>query len=766
MAIEFDPVAQSIREVYPYRVDLENCDVEPLRHIQVVQAHACLLAVEVATLTVRYASENAEEFVGLSWQEVLDRPLREVFSADILGQIPLGLEREQGFADINPIMTVVKRNGDSELQNVIVHRSGDLLLLEVERTDREVQASQYQQLLARSVSRIQNITDPDQLFVQTVNVLKQVSGYDRVMVYRFDKDYNGEVIAEARNEELEAYEGLRYPHTDIPKQARELYLVNKVRLIGSVTTPPARIRSSKAVADRPPLDLTHADNRGVSPVHLEYLGYMGVDNSLSIAIIQQDRLWGLFAFHHYSPRTVDYSVRNALMFIGQIFSGHLSLQATSRYREQTLTRKLARLAIGEQIAKTHDIFEGLTAGSYSIMNMFPLVSGAFVDFEGRRECYGECPQEDHIDELMDWVAGQVTDQDLYYEHDSVSTSFDRFAQYCDHNAGVLIVFLNPAQTNYICWFRPGLSQQITWGGKPEKRLVISTEGQRRLGPRQSFARYVQTVEGCAAPWTEHEIDAALALRITVINGLLQRYSEVQEVNERLQKAYEDLETFSYTVSHDLRAPLRAISGYAEIMVEDYGHQLDEGANELLQGIQRGVDQMNNFITDILDLSRVGSGGLQIESTEVSPLVQDILAELRLIYPQTKHTSISIADDMPPARADRRLLRQLYTNILSNALKYLQAGEDGRQRVHIGAYRKADVPVPIFFVSNTGPAIPPEFRTTIFAMFSRLSTSSKSEGTGVGLAIVERIVDRHLGGVWVDDDRLGVTFHFYFNPGNS
>ena len=766
MAIDFDPVAQSIREVYPYRVDLENCDVEPLRHIQVVQAHACLLAVEVTTLTVRYASENTGDFVGLSWQEALDRPLRELFSADVLGQIPLGLEREQGFAAINPIMTVVERDGGSELQNVIIHRSGDLLLLEVERTDREVQASQYQQLLARSVSRIQNITDPDKLFVQTVNVLKQVSGYDRVMVYRFDKDYNGEVIAEARNEELEAYEGLRYPHTDIPKQARELYLVNKVRLIGSVSSPPSRIHSSGEVADRPPLDLTHVGSRGVSPVHLEYLGYMGVDNSLSIAIIQQDRLWGLFAFHHYSPRTVDYSVRNALMFIGQIFSGHLSLQATSRYREQTLTRKLARLAIGEQITKTHDIFEGLTAGSYSIMNMFPLVSGAVISFEGRRERYGKCPQEEDMDELLEWVSGQVTDQDLYYEHDSVGTSFERFQRYCDHNAGVLMVFLNPAQTNYICWFRPGLSQQITWGGKPEKRLVISTEGQRRLGPRQSFARYVQTVEGCASPWTEHEIDAALALRITVINGLLQRYSEVQEVNERLQKAYEDLETFSYTVSHDLRAPLRAINGYAEIMVEDYGHQLDDGANELLQGIQRGVDQMNNFITDILDLSRVGSGGLQIESAEVSPLVQEILAELSLIYPQAKDTIISVADDMPPARADRRLLRQLYTNVLSNALKYLQPGEDGQQRIEIGAYRKADIPVPIFFVSNTGPAIPTEFRTTIFAMFSRLSTSSKSEGTGVGLAIVERIVDRHLGKVWVDDDRLGVTFHFYFNPGNS
>ena len=765
MPLASDPVAESIREVYPYRVDLENCDVEPLRHIQVVQAHACLLAVEIDSLIVRYASENTGRYLGRPWEDIIDTHLSTVFKPEVMGQIPMGLSRAEGFDTINPILSVIEANGEALLRNVIIHRSGQLLILEVEATERDTRTTGYQQLLARSIYRIQNTTDPVKLFPETAMIIKQVSGYDRVMVYQFDKEYNGEVIAEARNKDLESYEGLRYPHTDIPRQARKLYLTNRVRLISGVSKKPARIQRSKQVGDNQPLDLTHATSRGVSPVHLEYLGYMGVDNSLSVAIILQDKLWGLFALHHYAPRTVDYEVRNVLMFIGQIFSGHLALQAANRYREQTLTRNLARLAIGEQITKTRDIFEGLTSGSYSIMNMFPGTNGAAISFEGRMQCHGEYPACEHLGELVDWVRDtQLTAQDVYYENDSVGREFTLFEQYCDKAAGFLLVFLNPAQTDWLCWFRPGLVREITWGGKPEKNLIV-TDNTRRMGPRKSFARYVETVEGCSAPWSDTEIDTALALRITVINSLLQRYSEVKEINDRLQKAYEDLETFSYTVSHDLRAPLRAISGYAEILEEEYGHGLNEDATGLLQGIQRGVDQMNNFITDILDLSRVGSGGLQLERVEIAPLVREVLLELNLVYPRSREITVTVDQDMPPVTADPRLLRQLYTNLLSNSLKYATPAADGSLAMHIGAYRDPAVGLQVYTVSNTGPAIPEEYRRTIFQMFSRMSSSNGSDGTGVGLAIVERIVDRHLGKVWVDEDGLGITFHFYLSADN-
>ncbi|NJB86640.1 light-regulated signal transduction histidine kinase (bacteriophytochrome) [Lewinella marina] len=766
MQVNQDPVAQQLRELYPFKVDLENCDQEPIRFIQAVQAHACLVAVDLDTLTVRFASENTLQHMGRNWESILDRPVQEVFSFEVTAQIPVGLNREDGFETLNPIQAFFTIGAERVLKNVVINRSGDYLLIEVEAASQFLHASRYQQLLSRAITKIQRLREYDNLFRETAAVLRQVTGYDRVMIYRFDGEYNGEVIAESREDHLEPFEGLRYPHTDIPKQARELYLKNRVRLISDTTAPPSPLRRSEQAGDRH-LDLSAAGCRGVSPIHLEYLGYMGVSNSLSVAIVQEGKLWGLFAMHHYSPRFVDVSIRNMLLFVGQIFSGHLSLQMANRYRQESLNRNLARLAIGEMITKTRDIFEGLTVGTHNILNMFQGTSGASIQFDGRFQAYRTAPPQEMVNELIEWSRQQnELENNLIFHHNRIAREFPEFDPYRDTAAGVMIVFLNAELTDWIAWFRPSIPQIINWAGKPEKEVIESGSGTRRLGPRKSFARYVETVEGFSSPWTKEEIDLALSLRITVINSLMQRYSEVKQVNEQLRKALEDLETFSYTVSHDLRAPLRAINGYTEILAEDYGPQLDEDAHQIIRKIHSGVEQMNNFITDILELSRVGSGGIRLDEVQIAPLAAEVVSELRGIYPRADHIAIEMSKQMPPVSADRRLLRQLYLNLISNAFKYMEADASGRLALEIGAHPPESGKPTTYYVSNTGPAIPEEYTQTIFEMFSRLSSTSHTEGTGVGLAIVDRIIQRHNGKVWVTNDRLGVTFNFHLGSENA
>lgn len=762
MNVKHDPVARAVREAYPYEVDLENCDVEPLRHIQVVQPFACLLAADRQTLRVHHASENTEAFIGTPWQNALDQPLKALFGIEVMAQIAIGRQRPDGFETLNPIQSVIDLPGGPVLHNVIVHRSGHFLIVEVERVQEDLQTSIYQQLLARAVRQIQDITDYSSLFTRTALILQQLTGYNRVMVYRFDKDYNGEVIAEAVTEglELESFHGLRYPHTDIPQQARELYLSNRVRLINDVGEPPARMRSGEAVTQEP-LDLSMAGSRGCSPIHLEYLGYMGVNNSLSVAIVLEGKLWGLFAMHHYSPKQVDYATRNLLMFIGQIFSGHLSLQSAGRYRELTLTRNLVRLGIGEQIAKTRDVIEGLSQGRHTLLNIFPGTASGTISFEGRQACFGSCPPSQDVAALIDWIKkDERHDSQLVWHHESLGEAFEPFSTYCEDAAGALVIFLDGSRTDWICWFRPSTTRDIIWGGRPDKELIVAEDGSSsRLGPRRSFARYVETVEGCSAPWLPDEIDAAFALRTTIINGMVQHYAEIKKINERLQKAYEDLETFSYTVSHDLRAPLRAINGYTEILEEDYGHLLDQEGQRLIGGVQRGVEQMNGFITDILELSRVGSGGLKVTPVPVLPMVNELVEELQPIY-GTSSIVVRVDPTLPAAAADPRLLRQLFMNLLTNAFKYLEPTPVDGLAVEIGYYPDKVHDRTIYTVTNTGPGIPEEYAKTIFEMFSRISSNPGTEGTGVGLAIVERIVERHGGEVWTSNDHLGVTFSFY------
>ncbi|WP_116106128.1 ATP-binding protein [Lewinella sp. IMCC34191] len=762
MHLSHDPVAESIRKVYPYQVDLENCDGEPLRHIQVVQAYACLLAVDLEDLVVRHVSENTLDIIGTPWKEIIDRPIQDVLNYEVTAQISVGLSRDDGFETLNPIQAFFTVNGERLIKNVIVQRDEDCLYIEIESASEFIQASRYQQLLSRAISKIQRIKEYDNLFTETATVIRQVTGYDRVMVYKFDHQFNGEVIAEARAEDLEPFEGLRYPHTDIPKQARDLYLKNRVRLITDGKIPPARLHQSQQ-SDINNLDLSMVLCRGVSPVHLEYLHYMGVNNSLSVAIVLDGKLWGLFALHHYSPRFVDYSIRSMLAFIGQIFSGHLSLQSANRYRQETLTRNLARLAIGEMITKTRDLFDGLTKGSHNIMNMFPGISGAAIYFEERFESFASTPSLADIQGLVGYIQklGNPESNLLFYS-ENLSEQYPPFEDHCDDAAGGLIIFLNPELTDWIAWFRPTVTQTVTWGGRPDKEVITAEDGTRRLGPRRSFSKYVETVDGCSAPWLKEEVDMALSLRITIQNSLMQRYTEVKQVNEQLKKALQDLETFSYTVSHDLRAPLRAINGYTEILAEDYGHQLDQDAHRIIAKIHGGVEQMNSFITDILELSRVGSGGLEVEPLDVSTIAAEVIAELRPVYASTTDIGIEIKNKMPLVKGDKRMLRQLLLNLISNALKYIQPDEQDNYRLEIGVRKVKHKGQPVYYISNTGPSIPEEYARSIFEMFSRLSTQSDTEGTGVGLAIVERIVNRHDGEVWVTDDKLGVTFNFYLD----
>ncbi|THH36351.1 ATP-binding protein [Neolewinella litorea] len=761
-----DLVAQQLRNLYPFKVNLENCDEEPIRYIQSIQAHACLVAVELDTLTVRFASENTMQHMGKSWKSILDRPIQEVFSFEVTAQIPVGLNREDGFETLNPIQAFFTIGSERVLKNVIINRSDDYLLIEVEAASQFLHASRYQQLLSRAITKIQRLREYDNLFTETAAVLRQVTGYDRVMIYKFDEEYNGEVIAEARREGLEPFEGLRYPHTDIPKQARELYLKNRVRLISDTSTPSSPLRRSDNVGDHY-LDLTAAGSRGVSPVHVEYLGYLNVNNSLSVAIVQEGKLWGLFAMHHYSPRFVDVSIRNMLLFVGQIFSGHLSLQMANRYRQESLNRNLARLAIGEMITKTRDIFEGLTAGTHNVLNMFQGTSGAAIQFDGRYQQFRSAPPQEKINDLIALVReNNGPENNLIFHHDRAGKTYPDLQQYSDSAAGIMIIFLNAEFTDWVAWFRPGISHTITWAGKPEKEMVDSGDGVRRLGPRKSFQRYVETVDGCSAPWTKEEIDLALSLRITIINSLMQRYSEVKQVNDQLRKALEDLETFSYTVSHDLRAPLRAINGYTEILAEDYGQHLDDDARLIIQKIHSGVEQMNNFITDILELSRVGSGGMQLDEVAPAPLAAEVISELQGVYPNAERVAVNIQRNLPVVRADKRLMRQLYLNLISNAFKYLEPDASGKLALSIGARPASEGEPTTYYVTNTGPAIPEEYTRTIFEMFSRLSSQTKAEGTGVGLAIVDRIVQRHNGKVWVTNDHLGVTFNFFLSPENT
>jgi chemotaxis family two-component system sensor kinase Cph1 len=281
---------------------LENCSREPIHIPGQIQDHGFLIALD-GTFRITYCSENVVNFFGITATELLNRPagmldsyLRRTEPPNFVIQLIKLAQSDQGFEPFNPYPLTI--NGLPF--NLIISRSEQFYLLEFEPEFSDLKAD-LQRVVGRSLSEMLSDIQPASILKKSVTKIKEIIGYDRVMIYKFHADGHGEVVAEVKNDNLEPFLGLHYPATDIPKQARELYKKNLTRLIANVYTTPSPI-STMLQADMAPLDLTNSALRAVSPIHIQYLKNMGVASSFSISLVHEDELWGLIACHNYTPK--------------------------------------------------------------------------------------------------------------------------------------------------------------------------------------------------------------------------------------------------------------------------------------------------------------------------------------------------------------------------------------------------------------------------------------------------------------------------------
>ena len=768
-AAQTDATERDMRTVYPYEVDLSDCDVEPLHHIQVVQPYAALVAIDRATMRVTQASENLAAHAGIAADDVLGRPATELLDGDALAQITRALEQDRLVA-ANPIqVTFAVGDGTGEVlaRQLVAHASADgrQLVVEVEPSAAGLQGAAFQQALGRAVEAIQGLRDFPTMFQQTAEIVRGISGYDRVMVYRFDADHNGEVIAEARRDDLEPFLHLRYPASDIPRQARELYLRNRVRLLGDVDAAPARILMAPEQPTDGYLDLSPVACRGLSPIHREYLHNMGVRATMSIAIVLDGKLWGLFAMHHYAgPRVLGHEMRSFLQFLGQVFSGHLALQGAAEYRRRVLEVNVLRSRLGDQLSLQDDIGAALMAGPLSVLDVIAGAHGAAVSVEGTVHTVGRAPTPEQVRELAAWVADHDADP-LLYSSDCLADDYPGADGFADVASGVLLVWLERERREYIAWFRQEIIRHVDWGGDPNKDRVATSDGGTRLAPRKSFDKYTQLVRGRSEPWTETQRDAALALRAHVKDVVMRRYQQVRRVNAELATAYQEMESFSYTVSHDLRAPLRGISGYAEILLEDYGQALDDEARGMLRSIRDNTGRMNTFIDELLEVSKVGVSTVEPRELNLARLANIGFADIMPAYPQ-RCVRLVIADDLPAAYGDPRLVSVALNNLLSNAVKYTHNREAATVELGYLPPREPGGSY-VFYVRDDGVGFPQEYAGRVFDMFTRLIADDEVEGSGVGLALVQRVITKHDGEIWAESSPgEGATFYFTLKPATA
>ncbi|WP_266368632.1 ATP-binding protein [Tellurirhabdus rosea] len=735
-------------------VDLSTCEQEPIHIPGYIQAHGHLVALSRDNLTIQYVSAQIEDFCGTAPAQLLGAPLNALLSAteqspEALVNLIRVIQRSDSPSGINPQrFTIMGQPWD-----LVVHEHGGLILLEWEPTIESTGAFRHQPLIAEALAELQSSKSLEELLQNTARRVRTIIGFDRVMVYRFGADWHGQVIAEDKADEMETYMDLHFPASDIPKQARELYRLNPVRLIVDTYSQPTAILSRHPA----PLDMTHAGLRAVSPVHIEYLRNMNVGASMSLSLLYRGKLWGLMTCHHSEARFIDYPTRQAAQFVSQLLSAALEFresEADASQRRQFLDHEHT---LHQQLLQDANLFSALTAHPVTALDVTS-ATGAALIYNGRIHQLGQTPDEKSLERLAEWLNKHPFD--VFHQTHRLPDEFPEAASYSEVAAGMLAIVLSREMGEYLLWFKPEQLREVTWAGNPEKSVTVQEEGGLRLSPRKSFEAWSQTVRHTSQPWSDAELSAVLKLRENVLQAITRQANQLRQLNRQLQMAYEELDAFSYTVSHDLRTPLSSIRYFADILEEDYGTNLDDDARQLLTKIIQSTDRLGELISHILNYSRMGRSEIHRLEVPMRPLLDQIREEVLI---DSHHSAVTIElGDTPPLLGDPTMLAQVFTNLLTNAVKYSKP--IAAPRVFIEG-RRAPGEV-IYSVQDNGIGFDMKKAGRMFELFRRLDNAIEIEGSGVGLSIVKRIVGRHGGKIWYQSAvGQGTTFWVSFPDTN-
>ncbi|MGK3990667.1 ATP-binding protein [Sorangium sp. So ce136] len=716
------------------QVDPGDCAREPIHIPGSIQPHGVLLSLKEPELTIVQASASTAALLEIHPGALLGKPASRLLDRASIRRIHVAVEGRllRGRNPLPVSAAGVRFDG-------ILHRSDGLLVLELEPRDVE---EGYYDLLDRTfaiVDRLRSSSTTAELCQQAAEEIGQLTGFDRTMIYRFHEDGHGEVIAESRAPEMEPYLHLHYPASDIPEQARRLYVVNRTRQIVDIAYTPAAILPPDNPLTGRPLDLSSSALRSVSPAHIEYLRNMGARASMSISLLRGDALWGLVACHHRQPRRVSFRRRMACELLGQVLAWSIDAMEQRGSAEARLRAGAVCARLLEQIAAERDIAAGLSARSATILDLVD-AGGAAIRQDGRWTRLGQTPGAADLDELARWL--EERDAGAAYATSSLAKERPALERLKDVACGVLAVQFPGASCSLIAWFRPEFERCVLWGGDPGAG-PSARHGGGQLHPRTSFAAWRQLVRLEAQPWKPWEIAAAEDLRGAIVGTVLSRAAELERLNRELREAVRMRDDFMSMASHELRTPIFTLALQIEGVSRAASARRDAFTPERIQAradvARRQVKRLEQLVGVLLDFSRINAGRLSLDLEEVSlpKLLGDVVARFNdELKAAGCRLSLRVEQDIV-GRWDPMRLDQVITNLLSNAIKY-GAGEP----IEIEASRHgASARVAVI---DRGIGIDASAHGRIFERFERAVSSGHYSGLGLGLWIVRQIVER-LGG---------------------
>ncbi len=733
-----------------------RCDAEPIHIPGGIQPHGYLLCLS-DEMVILQASENVAGLTGKPLDALLGNHVDTIVGMRTAARIehaaatakldesPLYL----GIADADPEHDDPRESVDFD---VTLHRHDGVLIVELEsahHVNTDVFASMYP--LVRTFTRsLQNVSSVRELADLAVREVREMTGFGRVLLYSFDDEGRSQVLAEHVDDGYASFMNQVFPASDIPRQARALYLKNRVRLVADVNAAPARIVPPLHPETGRPTDLTYATLRSFSPIHLQYMRNMGTFASMSVSLIVRGKLWGLISCHDHDPRFVPFEVRMAIEHLGHILSLQIEAKEERAEGEYLLSLRHTVSRLIASMSEHDDYIEGLTAEADNLL-CFAGTAGVGIVVDEQVTLIGSTPDEDTVLALSQWLAASAKGAKGVYATDALPVEWPRASQHIDTASGILAVPISQIFRNYVIWFRPETLQTIKWAGEPVKR-VSPKDGS--VAPRKDFAPWLETVRNHSTRWRPVEIDIAGELRAAMLNIVLRRAEEMAALATELRRANKELEAFSYSVSHDLRAPLRHIAGYGDLLREQDGDKLSERSQRFLNNMLDSARLAGTLVDDLLTFSQMGRAAIRPVSVNMNQLVASIVQEFG---PETEGREIEwIIPQLPAVMGDPSFLMIALRNLISNAVKYTRT----RQSARIELAAQLTETETIVSVKDNGVGFNMKYVNKLFGVFQRLHRSEDFDGTGIGLANVRQVIERHDGRTWAEGrEGEGATFYF-------
>ncbi|KFF13463.1 histidine kinase [Chryseobacterium soli] len=722
-----------------------ECHEEPIHIPGYIQSFGYLIGIDAVSHSITFFSENIKDIFSventtqLFDKKVTDFP--EIFSSIIEADI---------FASLDQF---TKRENETHFDKIFigekeyhfsVFRSNNHIFLE------------FEAVLENPNKRISNkydnfyiIDDAQEIWEQLLSTLSKIVNYDRMMVYKFMIDGSGKVIAEKSNNRMESCLGLHYPESDIPRQARELYLKKRKRIFSNVYAENVPLISKKIGT----VDLSLTASRGMSPIHGQYVKNSGASSSFSVSIIIDDYLWGLVTCQSSEPKHIDLEDR--------VQAGIFTALAANAYSSFKSKKELNyRIALNEKAAalksdflKHGTLFDSLI-GNKSEIKGLPEADGLAIIAEDNIVTEGNVPERAVIEKIIDWAHENT--QDNIYISRSFLKDFGDVLGLDERAAGIAIYFVERSKNEMLIWFRKEFDEHINWAGNPEKKIgVFSQNGEEKqiISPRTSFQVFTENIKGNSRRWNSRNISAVQAIRDVILETSHKQYTAIKELNNQLRKVNEELDSFSYTISHDLGTPLTVMKLNAQMLLSNF-EKTDKNKNKLNSIIEE-IDNMAEMMHDVLQLSRAKHSEIDLQSLQTVNTIKKISENAKITF-ESPGSEI-IIKECPDVLADKTMLHQVFLNIINNAVKY----SSHRDQPKIEIEGSEDGETIIYRISDNGIGIPEEEKHKMFKIFNRMDNAKKFKGNGIGLSIVHRIMKRIGGNVAYESNKDGTSFILTF-----